>query len=120
MTNREIFRKNFIRLLDESGKTQVDVAEAVNVNRSTVSAWVTGRGYPRADVVQKLSRFFGCQLSDLVIANEHEETEEDRLLSMFRSLNLTGKAKLLERAEELTVLYGGKSGNVSDRQVHNL
>ena len=120
MTNREIFRKNFIRLLDESGKSQIDVSEAVGVNRSTVSAWVTGRGYPRADVVQKLAIFFGCQLSDLVIENEREETEEDRLLAMFRSLNLAGKAKLLERAEELTVLYGGKSGNVSDRQVRNL
>lgn len=117
MTNREVFIRNFKKYLELNRLTQTDVAKNLGVNRSTVSAWLTGRGYPRADVMQKLANFLGIQMSDLVIENEMTETEEERLVTMFRLLNSTGKAKLLERAEELTVLYGGKSDNISDRKV---
>ena len=120
MDNREVFHRNFNKYFSESKALQKDIADAVGVQRSTVSAWATGRAYPRADVVQKLAIFFGCQMSDLVIeAEAEEETDETHLLSMFRSLNATGRAKLLERAEELTVLYGGKTADVSNRKVHN-
>ena len=118
MTNREIFQRNFKKYFDESGALQKEVAEAVGVKRVTVSSWITGRAYPRADVVQKLAMFFGCQMSDLVIDSEPEETDESHLIAMFRSLNSTGKAKLLERAEELTVLYGGKTIDVSNRKAN--
>jgi len=117
MTNREVFIKNFQKYMELNRLKQTDVAKALGVNRATVSAWATGRGYPRADVMQKLANYLNVQMSDLVIESQESETEEERLLSMFRLLSSTGKAKLLERAEELTVLYGGKSDSISDRKV---
>ena len=119
MTDREIFASNLKQFMAQTKTTQKDIADALGLNRATVSAWITGRGYPRINVIQKLARFFNCQVSDLVVQETHSDTEEDRLLFMFRSLNLTGKAKLMERAEELTVLYGGKSNSISDKQVLN-
>lgn len=116
MDNREIFKKNFNRLLAESDMNQKDIAKILSVNRSTVSAWATGRGYPRADVMQKISDIFNVKMSELVLEAK-PETEEERLLKMFRSLSSAGKSKLLERAEELTVLYGEKYSNVSGSEV---
>ena len=118
MNNREIFRKNLGKYIAESGMAQKDIATYLGVNRSTISAWLTGRGYPRADVMQKLTVLFGCEMSDLVMGEQERPSEEDRLLEMFRNLNSVGKVKLLERAEELTILFGEKSANVSARTVH--
>lgn len=117
MTDREIFQKNLKKFLSMSGAKQVDVANAINVSHKTVSAWVNGRGYPRADVMEKLAMFFDVRLSDLVDEELSEDEEEKQLIEMFRMLSSAGKIKLLERAEELTVLYGKKVQNVSHREV---
>ena len=117
MNDREIFQRNLSKFLAESGMLQKDIAASLGVNRSTVSAWMTGRGYPRVDIMEKLAILFGVTTANIVGDPSAEETEEDRLLSMFKSLNSTGKAKLIERAEELLVLYGEKSSDVSGK-VH--
>lgn len=116
MTDREIFQKNLKNFIEESGCKQIDIANFVGVSDKTVSAWINGRGYPRADVMEKLSVFFGVRLSDLV-DEKTEDEEEALLLKMFRTLPSVGKSKLLERAQELCVLYGEKSGNVSGQRV---
>ena len=111
MTDREIFQKNFTNLLNETKVKQVDVAKYAEVSYQTVSAWVQGRGYPRADAMERLCRFFGIKQSALT--EEQKDTEEDRLLSMYRCLSDEGKQKLHERAGELVKLYpkrGSKNG----------
>ena len=103
MTDREIFQKNLIRLMESSKAKQIDIAKYAEVSYQTVSAWVTGRGYPRADTMGKLCKFFGIKQSALT--EEQAETDEDRLLMAYRSLSDDGKQKLLERAGELIRLY---------------
>jgi len=117
MTDREVFQKNIQKFLDDSGTMQKDLASAVGVSNKTVSAWIRGRGYPRADVMEKIARFFDVRLSDLVDQEPTEDEEETMLVNMFRSLSTAGKIKLLERAEELVVLYGKKSNAVSSGEV---
>lgn len=109
MTSRMIFQKNLKYFMEHDKVNQTDIAKALGVNRSTVSAWITGRGFPRADIIQQIAMYFGVRVSDLVLEVQ-EETEDDRLLKLFRSLNSVGKAKLIERAEELKVLYGSNNG----------
>ena len=112
MTDREIFRNNLTALMNSSKVKQIDIAKYAEVSYQTVSAWVTGRGYPRADAMEKLCRFFGVKQSALT--EQHgEQTDETILLSVFRSLPDEGRSKLLERAKELKKLYpkrGGKDG----------
>jgi len=63
---RTIFAKNLSRLLEERGVEQQTVASDLNVSTSIVSAWVLGRRFPRADIMQKLAAYFHVTVSDLV------------------------------------------------------
>jgi len=102
MTDREIFQKNLKDLLESTKVKQIDIARYAEVSYQTVSAWVAGRGYPRAETMEKLCRFFGVKQSALT--EQKGETDEDRLLAMYRRLSDEGRQKLTERAEELVKL----------------
>lgn len=104
MTDREIFRTNLSNLMKKAKAKQIDVAKYAGVSYQTVSAWVCGRGYPRADAMEKLCRFFGVKPSALT-ESQSNTTPEDDLVAMFRALPVGAKEKLLERADELTRLY---------------
>ena len=106
MTDREIFQTNLSNLMKKSKVKQADIARYAEVSYKTVSAWVCGRGYPRVEKMEKLCRFFGVKQSALT--ENADETDEDRLLVAFRSMSSEGKSKLLERANELTMLYPKK------------
>lgn len=103
MTDREIFRDNLVSLMARAKVKQIDIAKYTNVSYQTVSAWVCGRGYPRAETMEKLCRFFGVKLSALT-ENQSNETQEDQLVAIYRALPQEGKNKLMERAEELVLL----------------
>ena len=107
--NREIFKTNLSKLMNETKTKQIDIAKYAEVSYQTVSAWVTGRGYPRADAMEKLCRFFNVRQSALTETGE--ETDEDRLLAVFRLLSPDGQAKLFERADELRMLYPKRGKN---------
>ena len=102
MTDREIFQANLKELMRSSKVKQIDIARYAEVSYQTVSSWVCGRGYPRAESMEKLCKFFGIKQSALT--ELQEETDEERLLLYYRSMSTTGKKKLLERAKELIVL----------------
>ena len=103
MTDREIFQKNLVDLMNVTKVKQIDIARYAEVSYQTVSAWVTGRGYPRAEAMEKLCRFFGIKQSALT-EKKDEKSDEDRLLLVYRSLSAAGREKLLERADELVML----------------
>lgn len=109
MTDREVFQRNLANLMKTSKTKQIDIAKYAEVSYQTVSAWVCGRGYPRAEAMEKLCKFFGIKQSALT--DNPEESDEDRLLLKFRSLSDDGKQKLLERASELTQLYPKRGKN---------
>ena len=112
MTDREIFRNNLMDLMNTTKVKQIDIAKYAEVSYQTVSAWVKGRGYPRAEAMEKLCRFFGVKQSALT-EQKNAKTEEDTLLSAFRSMSDIGREKLLERSRELVKLYpkrGRKNG----------
>ena len=111
MTDREIFRANLTNLMNKTKTKQIDIAKYAEVSYQTVSAWVTGRGYPRADAMERLCKFFGVKQSALTESGE--ETDEDKLVAMYRLMSDNGRSKLIERAEELVKLYpkrGNKNG----------
>lgn len=110
MTDREIFKKNLNNLMNETKTKQIDIAKYAEVSYQTVSAWVQGRGYPRADAMERLCRFFGIKQSALT-ENKSEITDEDILVMKFRAMSSVGQNKLLERADELVKLYPKRSSN---------
>lgn len=114
MTNREIFRSNLSTFLEQTGSSQIDLASSLNVSKQTVSAWVNGKSYPRADVMEKIANYFGTTISALVY-DTREQMEESELVYFFHALPDDGKTKLLERTHELAVLYGLIKENRHDR-----
>lgn len=110
MTDREVFKNNLTDLMNRTKAKQVDIAKYAEVSYQTVSAWVCGRGYPRAEKMEKLCRFFGVKLSALT-EYQSNETQEDQLLAMYRALPQAGRDELIERAEELTLLMKRRKRN---------
>ncbi len=105
MTDREIFKSNLNELMRTTKVKQIDIAKYAEVSYQTVSSWVCGRGYPRAEAMEKLCKFFGIRQSDLTEEKDPSESQEDRLVSLFRAMSAEGKAKMIERAEEMRKLY---------------
>ncbi len=44
---------------------QEDVAQNLDVDRSTVAKWETGEAMPRSDKLPELAKIFGCTIDDL-------------------------------------------------------
>lgn len=104
MNDREIFRTNLVNLMKTAKVKQVDISKYMEVSYQTVSAWVKGRGYPRADAMEKLCRFFNVKQSALTEASP--DMQEHNLLVKYRSLPDDGRTELVKRADELLILYG--------------
>jgi len=115
MTDREIFKSNLVELMRITKVKQIDIARYAGVSYQTVSAWVTGRGYPRAESMERLCRFFGIRQSALTEEKTSRKTPEDRLVSLFRSLSKEGQDKLIDRAVELKILY--PKGRISNGEA---
>lgn len=112
MTDREIFQKNLNYYLSTTHTMQKDLAAYVGAKTTTVSGWTRGISYPRADAMEKIAMFFNIPLSKLVMDHsEEDDNEETLLLHIFRSLSSNGKRLMLERANELSILYGKKSSD---------
>ncbi len=63
---RKIFSENLNRVMSENGKTQSDLINDLNLNKSAVSTWVNGTRLPRMDKVDLLAHYFNINRSDLI------------------------------------------------------
>lgn len=70
--------ENIAALLKEKGYSQQDLADALGVNKSTVSAWVSGKKTPRMDKVEDMAALFHCTITDVLGYTQPEETDEFR------------------------------------------
>lgn len=75
--NKEIFARNLKYYMDRSGKTQIEIAEDLNISTSTFNNWAMGNTYPRIDKIEMLANYFGIQKSDLIEEKLTEEKEKD-------------------------------------------
>lgn len=69
---KEIFSKNLKHLLDNSGKTQVEIAKDIGVSPQTMNTWVRGIAIPRMGKIQKLADYFGVDKSRLIDDSDNE------------------------------------------------
>ena len=104
---RGVFAKNLCRVMELRGKNQADIIRDLNLNRSAVSTWCNGTRIPRMDKIDQLATYLNVQPSDL-IEDPHKDSgkptplnkEEEKLISLFRSLNSSGQMRLIESAED--------------------
>ena len=66
MEIRSIFVNNLKRLMLANGKSQLDLSDDLNIKQQTISTWMVGKAYPRAEALQKLADYFDVSITDLV------------------------------------------------------
>ena len=138
------FRDRFIELVDSSPKSRTTIANEFGVAKQTISAWTTGQTSPRLPVVSALAEYFDVNVGwllgydvpkvqdkqmlieyDKAVLDSSDSTakvgfvfpEELSLIEAYRSLTPRGQGLLLDRAEELKLLYGKKSESDAAKSV---
>ena len=101
---RAAFAKNFSFLLDQRGKTQIDVSRDLDVATGTVSSWANGLKYPRVDKMQRLADYLGVRMSILVEENGIDvfkrEEDENRLLTAYRAASREARGYAMDILEK--------------------
>lgn len=67
---------NILRLRTEKNMSQLDLADALEVSRQSVSKWETGAAVPELDKLIKMSKLFGVTLDELVSVEAPAPKEE--------------------------------------------
>jgi len=104
---KKIFSSNLRRLMNEHGKSQIDLINDLGFNKSAVSTWVNGTRLPRMDKVQQLANYFHCQRSDLIEDKSDRDTfppltaAEESHMRKYRKLSDTDKVRIDERIDTL-------------------
>ena len=92
MKHKTIFAENLNRKMQENGKTRKDICDALDLSYYTVTDWVKGKKMPRMDKVEKLARYFGCLISDLI----EEKVEDEQRQPAQSELSLRKKEFMLK------------------------
>ena len=106
---REIFRKNLLEVINRSGKTQKEIADAIGVSQQTFNAWCRGISLPRIGKIELLAKYFKVpksrfldSLIDYSFTIAHPITPEmNMLLLKYNKLNEEGRNMLHLQADML-------------------
>ena len=72
----KIIGKNISIYLSQKGKTQQSMANALEVDISTISTWVNGRRIPRLEALKKIAEYLEVPLVALLTAEDAQATEQ--------------------------------------------
>lgn len=64
--DKSVFASNLARFMAEKGMKAVDIAQLLNVSKSTVSSWMNAHKTPRMDKIETLASCFGVPKSALI------------------------------------------------------
>ena len=74
----QIIANNINDLMHRLGKTQVELADYMDVSQATVSNWCKGIKMPRMDKIDKICAFLNCKRSDLMEDHSDPANESAR------------------------------------------
>ena len=64
------FNEKLQELRKQRGVTQEELAAKLNVSRTAISKWESGRGYPNIESLKAIARFFSVTIDDLLSSDE--------------------------------------------------
>ena len=79
MDNKQIFAKNLKRIMEQNGKSRVDVCSDLGFSYYTFSDWINAKKYPRIDKIEMLALYFGVLKSDLIEEKPSADNSEELL-----------------------------------------
>lgn len=118
ITNERLLKENIQKNLSfyrkRAKKTQKDLAAIIGVTAAAISSWECGNNSPDMDTLFMICNALQVNLYDMcgiVSDNVNLSSDENRLLNIYKNLNIDGQQKLIERAEELRDLGYVKGEN---------
>ena len=96
----------------KSGLTQEQLAEKLNISRTAVSKWESGRGFPNIEALKNISKVFQVPIDDLLSGDELITiAERDNAANVDKAYSLNfGVLDLLSLAFIFLPLYGQEVG----------
>lgn len=73
---QDIFRNRLIQLRKQVKKTQGDIAEILNVERTTYGGYERGTIFPPYDKIEKLAKYFNVSV-DYLMGNSSNKNRDD-------------------------------------------
>ncbi len=67
---KKIFSKNLNYYMNLKGKTQTDIINDLDINKSAISSWCNGTRLPRMNKVELLADYLNITVSDLIGNND--------------------------------------------------
>ena len=103
---------------EQQGWSQTDLGKKINMSTSAIGMYERGLRHPDQATEEALADVFNVSLDVLRGRNidsvEHYDATLQRLRVYAKALNILGKKKLLERAEELTEMKKYTEGSEED------
>lgn len=102
MSEREyakIIAKNLRNIMFDAGKSQADVSRDLRISKATISSWMNGTRIPRMDKIDLLCHYFNVTRHQLMEPSQDiVDSSSDKLISIYKSLNKSGREQLLKYA----------------------
>ena len=76
------FSEKLKRLRKEHGMTQESLSRQINISRTAVSKWESGRGFPNIDALKNISRVFKVPVDELLSGDEMRHVDDSSSVSL--------------------------------------
>lgn len=112
---KKIFSKNLNKYLTLFGKTQKEVADAIDVSPQTFNTWCQGIALPRMGKVQRLADYFGVGKTDLIDEKSADglTTRDERDIAK----DLDALMDKIESGEDSPLRYNGEEIDTESKEL---
>ena len=101
-----VFAKTLRKLRKDNGLSQMELAEQMYVNRSTVARWENGNRMPDAMMITRLARCLGVDVSTLLYVAAESDDSQNVIIVDDRKIFLSGTMPVLEAAMPNATITG--------------
>ncbi len=102
---RERLRQRIEYAVNQSGLSRKQVAESLGVSQVSVYNWISGKNAPDFEMLVRICDLFNVSLNAIYGLEPMETDERDmvreQLFKCYDQLNLTGRMKLADLADDL-------------------
>lgn len=101
---RDRLSKNIKDVIDLSGVSRKIIAEKLGVSQVSISNWINGKNSPDLETLITFCEMFGVSLDEIYGDQPitlHQDDEKEKLLEYYEQLNVIGRMKLMDLADDL-------------------
>lgn len=107
----DVIRERMCLLREKSGLSQKELAEKINVSRSTIAGYETGKTFPSVEVIIKYADFFGTTTDYILgrIDNRNIRITKDADIKVIHKNDVNIEREVLDKIKELVDKISNKN-----------